>query len=165
MLRNYIYLVITHFAQSLSFQMESSFIALGYYSRVGHQRAYNKQQSMSKRRTNQKSMGRMFTLLELAVGRLLSTRTVAAGTQMVSFSCPGGAAAGAPFSSSLSSLTSYSSCGVGSGAGVVGPGVVFGRCTTWTLSRRIGPRRWTHGRATREQTVRKRQPMRGIQTR
>ena len=54
---------------------------------------------------------------------------------MVSFSRPGGAAAGPLFSLSLSSLTSYASCSAVVGAGVVGPGVVgpgvvvFGDCT------------------------------------
>ncbi len=58
---------------------------------------------------------------------------------MVSFSRADAAAVGAPFSSSLSSLTFVVTCdaGVDAGAaGVVGPSVVFGRFTTWTLSRR-----------------------------
>ena len=78
-------------------------------------------------------MGRVFTLIELSIDGLLSTRTIVAGYPNGEF-LPCGAAFGAPFPSPLSSLTSSASCGAGVGAGVVGPGVVFGECTTWTLS-------------------------------
>ena len=58
---------------------------------------------------------------------------------MVSFSRAGGDTVGAPFSLLLSPLTPFASYVAGVDAGIVGPDVVFVGCTTWSLSRRIGP--------------------------
>ena len=114
--------------------------------------------SLSESRTDWKSMGRVFTLLELLIGRLLSTRTVVAGHPNGEF-FPGWRR-GCWRSILLVVVLTDVFCVLWCCCRFWcrGSRCCFGECTTWTLSRRVGPQQWAlgHGRVTRAQSLRNR---------